>query len=188
MFYYKKRGKRKKQLANEKITQHIREMSCPSCKGHMKLIEAGTDRDTLVCTQCNAVHTFTVAPNARKQSDTTELGSLTLRNRSKETNTPNKCEPTQGYQDTLDVIRKCMDDTKILSFNYISVNGKKSARQVEPYKLSRDANGDVVLFAYDIEASSIKVFKLNGIGKLSIQDFDYKPRWDIEDKLRKVVK
>lgn len=184
MYYYKKRGRRKQELAQNKIKQHISEMSCPSCGGTMKVIEPGKDRDTLVCTKCGDVHTFTLAPQMAKPPKS-PFSTLTLRDKSDKKSNPSYVEPVEHQSDSLTIIREGMDKQRLLSFTYISSRGEKTARQVEPYKLTRDAKGDLVLFAYDVEANGIKVFKLGGIGNLNMQEYEYKPRWNVEDKLKK---
>lgn len=185
MIIYRKRSENKRQLA----TQHARDFEankeCPACRGALKIAETQTDRVTYICTKCGEVATFTAKPLLDKPPKSTKMNALTLRDRT-----------TQGYRGkrsnflavpkdlkkTIDEIKKAMDDTCVISFEYTSADGSKSARSAEPYKLTLKS-GEPILYGFDLDAGSIRVFKLAGIASLEIQQYLFKPRWNMEDKL-----
>jgi len=155
----------------------------------MKLTEPGKDRTTFTCQKCGAISTFTHAPetNKNKKEPVKKLKAITLRDRTAEREEKSKPKPksleNESVYSILEVIRKCMKDTVILSFDYISSNKKKSSRNVEPYKIT-SRNGEIILFAYDLEGGGIRTFKLKNMSYVDPQSYAYEPRYDIEDKLK----
>ena len=58
-----------------------------------------------------------------------------------------------------------------------------TSRNVEPYKLVRNGNGDVIVYAYCLDKEGIRTFKLHNVSDLVLQDYTFTPRWDIVDQV-----
>ena len=181
MYIYNKRSRNKQVLS-------AKGKMCPSCKStKMKLTEPGRDRVTFTCQDCGAISTFTNIPNINKKKEdpVKQFSTLTLRDRSiekQETPSP-KAFKNETIQSILNVIRTAMSDKVIISFDYIASDNKKSARNVEPYKIT-SKNNELVLFAYDLESSGIRTFKIKNISYIEKQPYAYEPRYKLEDKLK----
>jgi ribosomal protein L37AE/L43A len=184
VYIYKKRSKHGKVLAQ-------RGKVCPSCKStDMHLTETGKDRSTFTCQKCGAINIFTNGPNEttpqKKQDNSTKkLSVVMLRDHTshKSTVPEQPPVPVESINETLQVVRTAMTDAAIISFDYISSDNKKSMRNVEPYKITR-RNGNIILYAYDLENDGIRTFKLTNMSYVAKQPYNYKPRFDIEDKLK----
>lgn len=164
---------------------------CPRCSTAMRVSNAGKDRVEYFCDKCNNTATFTVGPRSTApMENTTQMGSITLRDRSTtkgyKRNDPDY-RPTRDVTASLDVLRDSMKKKVVVSFQYTAVDGTTSVRSVEPYKLTLQG-GAPVLYAYDIDVGSIRVFKLESVDAIESQTFTFKPRWSMEDKLSKESK
>lgn len=82
----------------------------------------------------------------------------------------------------VNVLRKHMTNLEMIDFEYISKNGTKSSRTVEPYKLDVK-NGEIYLWAFCSAGEGIRMFKLSGIRKIASSGFNYKPRYPLEDNV-----
>ena len=187
---YKRSNPLKNVLAKKTIEEYEQHRECPECKGALKLMEEGKDRNTYWCEKCNATSCFTSAPPKSKgEPRTKKMGAITLRDKSTHKNyDKDQLAPIykerSGVKDHLDQIREAMGDSVIVSFAYLDKNGNQSMRNVEPYKLARDSFGNVVLYGYDIEHEGIRVFKLGNVTTIERQPYAYTPWWDVEDKLK----
>jgi predicted DNA-binding transcriptional regulator YafY len=156
----------------------------------MKLTEPGKDRNTFTCQACGSISTFTQAPDTSNSNTKPEnkLSAITLRDKSterianKDQNKPKVLEK-ESIKSMIETIRKAMNATTLLSFDYLSGDNKKSSRNVEPYKLT-SRKGELILFAYDMDSEGIRTFKLRNMSYLENQPYAYKPRYDVEDKLK----
>jgi len=84
------------------------------------------------------------------------------------------------------LIQEAMSRKKILTFQYGDISGVQSVRSVEPYRLIlNEKTHEMVLFAFCLEKEAIRSFKLSSISECSVQDFDFNPRWPIEDMTSK---
>ena len=197
-----KKNKGKEAAKGETDTTH-----CPNCGNEAKLIEKHRDRATYQCTKCNAINTFTRPPTdyERKQKTKPKQSLIVIRDKSKEAKGASKGHkgqeesvPENGTivpknetteelpRYTIDTIRKSLQHAKVLHFNYMDRNGQKSVRSIEPYKLERRANGDIVVWGYCLDNDGIRVFKINRIRKIKQLSYSFEPRWPIEDKLKDV--
>lgn len=190
MIFYKRRTDRKAQLARKTVQECKRESKCPSCGNPLHLAEREKDRDMFVCESCNSVITFTKAPAEPANKADKKFSSFTLRDKTDHRKVENigkntdsrKPDQTKNATGMIDIIRTAMVGNYIVSFEYVDAAGNKSTRLAEPYKLTK-RNGELVLYAFDLDGSSIRMFKLCGMGCLEQQAYGFKPRWDIEDKL-----
>jgi hypothetical protein len=178
--------------ARYKLEKHKETQTCPECKkGKLELQDVGKDRNSYKCKSCKATVIFTGGPKQQKTDKNKRLSLLTVRDRSpqksKDEKQDSELDPVNKAI-MLHTIRKGMTEHTILNFEYIASDGNKSSRSVEPYKLTKNKYGEIILFAYDLEKDSIRVFKLGGMGDIEKQEYTYKPRWDVEDKLVKDAK
>jgi len=189
---FRKRSKLKAILARNKIALNMKNHTCPACSTPLQLADKGKDRDMYLCNKCNSTITFTKSPaevGPVKEGKIKQLNSFALRDRSKEVRKSEKSVDNDVGDDAKSVglvaqVREGMSGRKMLSFVYIDSEGRKSARTVEPYKLTTK-DGQIVMYGYDVEAQGIRVFRLGRISALEKQEYEFKPRWDIEDKLAK---
>lgn len=186
---YKKNHPLKRVLAKKQAEEYEHARECPECGGDLKLTEQKKDRNVYWCSKCNANSSFTNGPKKTKtEPRTKKMGAITLRDKSTERNyTKEKLAPVyqkDDQPDGLETLREAMGDSVIVSFAYHDRNGDKSTRNVEPYKISRDGFGNIVLYAYDLEKDGIRVFKLKNVAGITKQPYSYKPRWDVEDKIK----
>jgi uncharacterized Zn finger protein (UPF0148 family) len=158
--------------------------SCPACNTPLEFSEGGKDRVTYFCPKCHDTITFTNAPDLPNKAPKKIGSTLVLRDKTKLRKRNEKEVETSTTDDLkIDQIRACMSSSSILSFAYNNHETGFTSRSVEPYKLTVDKVGDIVLYGYDIDAGSIRIFKLAKMKALEKQDFVFSPRWDIEDKL-----
>jgi len=181
MYIYQKRSKNRQVLSG-------RGKVCPSCKSSkIVLTEPGKDRTTFTCQKCGSISTFTNKPDLSKpkKQATKPVSAITLRDRTVKTedSRPTKVLANESMRSILEVIRKAMKDTMVVSFDYIAADDKKSSRTVEPYKIT-SKKGEMILFAHDLEGSSIRIFKIRNMSYVEPQPYAYEPRYDIEDKLK----
>lgn len=185
---YRKRSAIKPALAKKQAEEYERGKECPECGGELKCTDIGKDRNTYWCSGCNATSTFTAAPPKAKPSAGKRMNSITLRDKSKKKNyQKDQVAPIYTKRKTekenLESIRSAMEKLSIMSFSYSS-SGNTSTRNVEPYKITADSSGNLVLYGYDLDSNGIRVFKLRNMASLEVQPYTYKPRWDVEDKLK----
>jgi len=200
---YSKMYRIKKNAGKEAAKGAVDTTHCPNCGNIATLIEKHRDRATYKCTKCNAINTFTRPPTdyERKQKSKPNQSLIVIRDKSKEgkgatkghkgheedvsekdTNEPKK-DTKEVPKYTIDTIQKSLAHAKVLNFNYMDRNGKKSARNVEPYKIVRESNGDIILWAYCLDNNGIRRFKINSIRKIKQLSYKFEPRWPLEDKL-----
>lgn len=185
MIIYRKRSDQKREIATRRSQEFEADKACPTCKGTLKIAETQKDRTTYICTKCGEVATFTTKPNLAKPPKSKKMSALTLRDRT-----------TQGYrskrngtipinknlESTIAEIRKAMAGTCVISFEYISSDGGRTVRSAEPYKLTTKGE-EPILYGFDLDAGGIRIFKLVGMYSVEMQQYLFKPRWGIEDKL-----
>ena len=195
-----KKGKGKEAAKGESDTTH-----CPNCGNEAKLIEKHRDRATYQCTKCNAINTFTRPPidYERKHKSKPNQSLIVIRDKSKEASKEKNDlknettdlekgtdDPKNGTEDlpkyTIDTLRKSLQHAKVVHFNYMDRDGKKSVRDVEPYKLVRNNNGEIILYAYCLANEGIRTFKINRIRKIKQLSYSFDPRWPLEDTLGKI--
>jgi len=194
---YSKMNRIKKNQGKEAAKGESDTTHCPNCGNIAKLTEKHRDRATYKCTKCNAINTFTRPPTdyERVQKKSPNQSLIVVRDKSKEAKKEKKeavvksetIDPKNGTEEvpkyTIDTIRKSLQHAKVLNFNYMDRNGQKSARNVEPYKLIRQSDGAIILYAYCLESSGIRTFKINRIRKIKQLSYVFEPRWPLEDKL-----
>jgi predicted DNA-binding transcriptional regulator YafY len=184
-YMYKRKNPVKLALAQAKIDAKRTFSSCPSCQGELEFVEEKTDRQTYLCKKCNSFHTFTTAPTPEKKSKITKGASFTVRDKSKEkkqtkpVDTPDKPQAPSN-NDKLGIIRSALADSKVIRLKYESE--KNEPRIIEPYKLTKNANGEILLYGYDTNKEGIRTFKLDKIVDVYQEEFDYKPRWEAIDE------
>lgn len=189
MILYRRKSDKKANLAKKSIKECKRDSTCPSCGKTLRLAEQEQDRDMFVCESCSSTVTFTKAPNenVNKVPDK-KFSSFTLRDKTK--NNPNKKSAVVKKENaaqseipaSLETLRAAMNEKYIISFEYTDSSGNKSVRTAEPYKLTKQ-NGELVLFAFDLDGSGIRMFKISKMISIEKQSFGFMPRWDTEDKL-----
>ncbi|PCI26086.1 MAG: transcriptional regulator [SAR324 cluster bacterium] len=75
----------------------------------------------------------------------------------------------------LERIKKALDESRLMSFEYDGSGQKKSSRQVEPYQLILK-EGHWYLYGYCCMRQDFRVFKLIRISELEILEITYEPR------------
>ncbi len=192
---YKKRHQIRKNAGKEAAKGENDTTHCPNCGNLSKLVEKYNDRATYKCTKCNAVNTFTRPPTdyEKIQKKNPKQSVIVVRDKSKKEKKEKKEEPKKEVSETdqipkytIETIRKSLQHAKMLNFNYMDRNGKKSTRNVEPYKLIRQAKGEIILYAYCVDSGAIRTFKINRIRKTRQLSYEFEPRWPMEDKLGNV--
>lgn len=185
-------GPFKKLLAERAAEGNKEFQKCPNCPGDAKLIAKYNDRSTYKCNKCGAECTYTKLPErmleSKKDSD---LHAFKFRDKSKEGKVEkpkeivktNEKVPEEKVPPAIKTVQEGMEKRKIITFNYTSKDGKQTVRNVEPYKLSKGKDGEVILYAFCLEGEGIRAFKFKGMSNVTVQSFDYEPRWPIEDKL-----
>lgn len=180
------RKRRNKELKSALAKSSSKGRSCPRCSTAMEFTEGGKDRATYFCPKCRETVTFTNAPDLPNKPPKRIGSSIMLRDKS---GTRQRRQDMQAVEVNttdelkLDQIRSCMEEKNILVFAYNNHDAGFSSRSVEPYKLTIDKVGDIVLYAFDIDAGSIRIFKLGKMKALEKQEYGFSPRWPIEDKL-----
>ena len=117
--------------------------------------------------------------NKPKKKAAKHTGAIVLRDRTK--NKPVRSRPVG--QGNLTIIKRAMKNHQVLSFDYTSVKGEQTHRSVEVYKIERDRTGDPVLWGWCLEADAIRKFKIAGISDPEVSNFNFKPRFPVEDLL-----
>ena len=165
---------------------------CPKCGNEAKVVEKHKDRATYKCVGCNELSTFTIAPDDVVKVPRTKKSTpgILIRDRSKEKNTTvdenvETEEITDNIETNLNTIREGMEKRSNLLFEYAGKDGNKTLRDVEPYKLMRNKKGELMLYAYCIAGNGIRTFKLSSIKSMSVSETEFKPRWIIEDNIKK---
>lgn len=187
MIIYRKKSDKKLSLATQAVKRRIDTGRCPSCGKPLELVEAGKDRNTFHCQNCNSTSTFTKLPIERTSEEpkTKRLGALTLRDRTtpayRQSENVDAKPLGQTGQQTIFSVRDCMQKKSLVSFSYI-VDKKKATRIVEPYKLCLQ-NGEPILYGYDVESGGIRIFKVAKMDNVESQNYSFEPKWPIEDKL-----
>jgi ribosomal protein S27AE len=185
MIIYNKRSNSNKRVIAERRAQEFEAAKeCPACSGALKIAELHKDRTTYVCTKCGEVATFTSGPKFAKPPKSKHATAITLRDRTTKAY-KGKSDGVSVYKDVKDIltiVRRAMSSICVISFEYVASDGAKSARSVEPYKLTLKG-GEPILYGYDLDAGSIRIFKLAGMSAMEVQQYLFKPRWEMEDKL-----
>jgi predicted DNA-binding transcriptional regulator YafY len=150
----------------------------------LELIEKGDGRQVFVCVKCHATSTFAdLSSLTEKKTKEIRLGAITLRDKSIERQKPNNSKSKEVNIELLNVIRAAMSGAKLLQFGY--GNDKQIIqRTVEPYKLAQDGSKNIILYAYCTEGEGIRIFKLSKMVDAKLMEYGYKPKWEIEDKLK----
>lgn len=188
--YYWRSGQNVRKHGEEKAKSSPGTSTCPSCGKPSDLIEKYDDRDVYKCTGCGATNTFTVSPAKMKKVKKSKEGPnyIVVRDKSKEKKQKESVTVVEEIEEpdvmeTVSTLRESMLEKKVIEFDYVAVSGKESSRKVEPYKLSRDRHGNVILYAYCVKGKGIRRFNLRGMTFLNISDEEYVPRWKMEDEL-----
>lgn len=190
---FSRANKQKKKQAQQSASGLEDEIFCPNCGYEAKLIEIYKDRKVYKCTKCMEISTYTILPDKPNKTNKhkgkqKEIPGIIIRDRSKEKEKDKK-EHTKEDSDPpttmLQEIERGMESTQILSFEYVTKDGKKSMRRVEPYKITKDASGNIILYAFCLEGGGIRVFKLNGMKNIKSMEYTFKPRWPIENEIKR---
>lgn len=81
----------------------------------------------------------------------------------------------KNLQPNLEKIKKALNESRFLSFEYLDRNGKKSIRKVEPYRLIlKESNW--YLQSYCDSRQDFRIFKLSRISELEILDDTFIPK------------
>jgi len=188
MYVFRKRSKIKQQLAAKKARE-INKKLCPGCSTELTFVEATSDRDTFLCSKCDNIISFgKFIDHLQKQTNDKKLNLITIRERPAEQpeHTPQSVENSNK---SIDTVRDAMEHLSVISFSYRgSKGGAPTSRSVEPYKLTSNSTGEIILYAYDLEAGSIRIFKLRNSADMQKTEYTFKPRWDVVDKLKKKEK
>ena len=204
-FITRKRSKVKKFWGEETAkTEDFPTRVCPHCGNQAEPSEVQKDRISYRCSTCNAKNTYTRLPDGVKASKTrgsNKLGLVTLKNKGRKEKGENemkeavvseekeavdeeeKAKLPEPETEKVGTIRSGMTKQKVLSFNYVDAKGNKSFRTVEPYKIMKDRSGAVIVYGFCLENNGIRAFKLPRIANIQEQEYDFKPRWPIEDLL-----
>ena len=82
---------------------------------------------------------------------------------------------SRNLQQCLEMIKAALQDSRLLSFEYIAHHGKKTVRTVEPYQLVLK-NSHWYLHGYCRERNDFRLFKLSRISGLQLQTETFTPR------------
>lgn len=182
LYIRQKRSKVKDKLVQHRLKEKLTSRVCPKCSGQLDQVEG----DVYHCPKCRETSTLSpLPPHVVKKSKEIQLGAIKLvdKSRDRKYDYTNKTGSARGVSaDVITMIRKAMQEKKLLQFDYPRDKDLVS-RITEPYKLALDGSKNLVLWAYCTEAEGIRIFKLDKIKNMSMQEYTYKPRWEIEDKL-----
>ena len=166
--------------------------NCPKCGNMSTMTEKYKDRATYKCDACGELATYTIDPGDVKKLHRTPKSptGIIVRDKSKEKDATlvdtTQIEEIKGdVEGNLNIIRDGMEKRSNLMFEYKGKDGGKTLRDVEPYKLFRNKKGELVLYAYCIAGKGIRIFKLNSIKSIEVSQTEFKPRWVLEDKIKK---
>lgn len=193
MILYKKRNWTNKVRAQKEAKENpdTDERYCPRCFRPIVLIEKLDDRRVYKCKRCNDTLVYTNppknVPNVKIKKP--ENSIIMIRDRSKEVKKDeappvvNRDLVPTDKNGNIKSIRTAMKEQKRIRLYYISpTTGKESDKLVEPYKLTFDRKGKLILYAYCLEENGIRTFKLSGIITLNIIEDLFEPKWKVEDK------
>jgi len=164
---------------------------CPGCGGPLSFVETSNNRDTFFCEKCDSTVSFGKSVDQiTKNKKSKKMNLITLRERpakhSKEKSVVDDVHadaPPQGKP--VEAIRAAMGSKSVVDFAYYSKGAKDpSSRSVEPYKLTMNSAGEIILYGYDLDAGSIRIFKIGRMRGIEKSVFTFTPRWDIVDKLK----
>lgn len=88
---------------------------------------------------------------------------------------PSPWGESESLKEILSVIRKSIEEHKIIGFTYLDSTGNRSERRVEPYSLVLKSQ-KWYLYAWCICRQDFRLFKLTRIKELTVLDTVYKPR------------
>lgn len=185
---YRKRGNLQSRVIQAQLDQAIKDRKCPKCK--VPCIEVKTDANTInmYCSRCGSSIRLAdaIVPEIPRKKEK-NLGAITLRDRSDEVAPKEEVQPDsrKDVQKTVETVRKAFTDKRLIKFTYVAKDGTKSQRTVEGYKLARDGSGELILYGYCLDQENIRMFKLDKISVVEVSDMEYKPRWPVEDTLKK---
>lgn len=186
MYITRRRSPIKKKLVQERLKHNIATNTCPACKGEMERIETKEDSDVYACKKCYATNTFLKqSPYVQKKSKEIQLGTIKLVDKSSERKYDYKNKeqvPGKIPDNALVTIRKAMSEKKLLKFDYPKEKSTIT-RITEPYKLALDGSKNLILWAYCTDAEGIRMYKIEKMQNIELQEYTYTPRWGIEDKL-----
>lgn len=170
--------------------------TCPNCGEQADPYEIQKDRITYKCKKCRSVNTYTQMPGGdisnKKPKKSKKLGAVTLRDRSKGEDKKVVATRSKQKEDDIDEeefekniksIQESMKDKKVLAFKYVDSKGNETARNVEPYKLTADKKGDIILYGFCLEGNGIRTFKLKRTADCSKTEYDFKPQFPIENTI-----
>lgn len=191
--FFTRRHQNVRELGKKEAKDAPGSSTCPHCGAQTNLIEKYPDKEVYKCSECDATNTYTISPARIKKVKKSPNGPnvIMVRDRSKERVKEDKpSSPTEVEEleesptvENLNLVRESMLQKKVVEFSYISSKGKKSARRVEPYKLTTDKKGNLVLYAYCLDGEGIRRFTLGSISKLTLSEDEYEPRWNLEDEI-----
>jgi len=185
LYIRRRRTAVQKKLVQQKLKNQLDQRICPTCNCKLEKL-AGEKDNVYACNKCNA--TIILGRIVPKNSKEVQLSAIKLIDRSEERQKKkydyrNRVEDAaQEVSAVVATIRRAMTETKLLQFDYPR-DKSMVGRVTEPYKLAVDGGNNLVLWAYCTEAEGIRMFKLDKIRNVAVQEYAYKPRWDIEDKV-----
>ena len=196
VYLSKKRLSPKKHWGRKAAEGSSTTRTCPNCGEQAVPYELQRDRIAYKCKKCGAINTYTQMPGGdipnKKQKRTKKLGAVTVRDRSKgkeekvvATRQKHQEDSTneEAVHNNIKSIRESMKDQKVISFKYIDAHGNETARNVEPYKLTVDKKGDIILYGFCLEGNGIRTFKIKRTADCCKTEYKFKPQFSIEDNL-----
>lgn len=195
-YYRARRNPIKEQSGKETAKRVSGTKTCDNCGEQAVPYERHNDRVVYLCNHCGRQKTYAASPidiangdepsSATKQKKVKRQGPIVFRDRSgenKKKNNKQEVDVAGSPEEVLKAIRSSMNDKKMLAIEYTDAKGNESVRLVEPYKLAI-YKGKPILYAFCTESNSVRMFKIKSISSCSVEDFEYKPRWDIIDQLK----
>lgn len=81
----------------------------------------------------------------------------------------------RDLEDYLNIVKKALQENKLLIFEYLNHSGVKTTRQVEPYQLILK-NSQWYFYGYCYERSDFRLFKVTRLSNLKIEDVTFIPK------------
>lgn len=189
--YFKRRISHTKQNAIKESKKNKQKYFCPYCGNKTESTEEYNDRTIFKCSKC--LKTSCINKNFNESKQQKQQSSLIMiRDKSQDKKDQKILAENKYSQDLstknkditqqINVIKQSMEEKRLLSFTYINRNGKQY-KTVEPYKLLKNNKNEVILYGQCTEKNEIRMYKVSNISNLNILEYEYKPKWDIENQL-----
>lgn len=106
-------------------------------------------------------------PTSQKEEITMKSGQVTI--------DPSPWMGSRNFRPRLELIRKGMDECRILSFHYVNSTGQSGLRRIEPYRLVMK-EGVWYLQGYCLDRKDARVFKLTRMSEEHLEATPFAPR------------